>query len=129
MGADVRHQMSEDGKKLKKGTGIFNLSAPDMSEDGKKLKKGTGIFNLSSRQLTADEEAVLQKGLSFIPTRRQPPAQLISELKKWERLMRLREYWAENGKKKKRKTKIPTGNTRRPNELLQKVVTPVWICI
>ena len=37
--------------------------------------------------------SVLSKGLTFVPSRRQTVAQLTADLKEWERLMRLREYW------------------------------------
>ena len=65
--------------------------------DNRRERTGTDateIFNLSSRKLTQAETSVLTKGLNFVPTRKQPLAQVISELKEWERLMRLREYWA-----------------------------------
>ncbi|KAF0287549.1 hypothetical protein FJT64_014057 [Amphibalanus amphitrite] len=52
-----------------------------------------GVVNLSSRQLTPTELALLTRGLSFVPSRKQTVAQLTAELKEWERLMRLREFW------------------------------------
>ncbi|KAF0296259.1 STAM-binding protein [Amphibalanus amphitrite] len=52
-----------------------------------------GVVNLSSRQLTPTELALLTRGLSFVPSRKQTIAQLTAELKEWERLMRLREFW------------------------------------
>ena len=51
------------------------------------------VINLSDRRLTESELSLLGKGLSFVPTKRQTIAQLIAELKEWERLMRLKEYW------------------------------------
>ena len=51
------------------------------------------VINQSSTQLTATEMSVLSKGLTFVPSRRQTVAQLTADLKEWERLMRLREYW------------------------------------
>ena len=51
------------------------------------------VVNLSDRQLTESELSLLGKGLSFVPSKRQTLAQLIGELKEWERLMRLREFW------------------------------------
>lgn len=51
------------------------------------------VVNMSSRQLTALELSVLSRGLSFVPSRKQTIAQLTAELKEWERLMRLKEYW------------------------------------
>ena len=57
------------------------------------------VINQSGRKLTDAELSVLGKGLTFVPSKRQPVAQLLAELKEWERLMRLREYWdgQENG--------------------------------
>ena len=70
----------------------------DSSSDDNHLKPASKdaheIFNLSTRKLTEAETSVLKKGLNFVPTRKQPLAQVISELKEWERLMRLHEYWA-----------------------------------
>ena len=51
------------------------------------------VVNRSSRVLSAEEQSVLSKGLSFVPSKRQTVAHLTAELKEWERLMRLREYW------------------------------------
>ena len=51
------------------------------------------VVNLSSRRLTESELSLLGKGLTFVPAKRQTVAQLVAELKEWERLMRLREYW------------------------------------
>ena len=51
------------------------------------------VVNLSDRPLTESELSLLGKGLSFVPSKRQTIAQLVTELKEWERLMRLREYW------------------------------------
>ena len=51
------------------------------------------VINLSSRQLSSIEQSVLAKGLSFVPSKKQTVAHLTAELKEWERLMRLREFW------------------------------------
>ena len=52
------------------------------------------VVNMSSRKLTTDESSVLSRGLNFVPAKRQTIAHLTAELKQWERLMRLREYWS-----------------------------------
>ena len=57
------------------------------------------VINLSDRRLTESELSLLGKGLSFVPTKRQTIAQLIAELKEWEWLMRLKEYWDGQDKK------------------------------
>ncbi|MGH0138568.1 UNVERIFIED_CONTAM: hypothetical protein FKN15_072990 [Acipenser sinensis] len=52
------------------------------------------VFNLSSKTLTTSQKAVLSKGLKFIPTKRYiDKDKLATELKEWERRMRLAEYF------------------------------------
>ena len=68
-------------------------SAGSKTVPGKSEPSPVEVVNLSSRQLSTTELAVLSKGLSFVPSRKQTVAQLTAELKEWERLMRLQEYW------------------------------------
>ena len=54
------------------------------------------VTNLSDKVLSTDHLSLLSKGLGFVPVRTPKTTRLISELKEWERLMRLREYWADS---------------------------------
>ena len=54
------------------------------------------VVNMSKRTLSSSELSLLTRGLSFAPSRKQTVAQLTADLKEWERLMRLREYWYDN---------------------------------
>ena len=54
------------------------------------------VTNLSGRELSEDQLSLLSKGLGFIPTRGVPATQVMVELREWERLMRLREFWHNN---------------------------------
>ena len=58
------------------------------------LTERVTVTNLSDRALTADQLTLLSKGLGFVPVRAQQVTRLISELREWERLVRLKEYWA-----------------------------------
>ncbi|XP_058872877.1 uncharacterized protein LOC117966565 isoform X1 [Acipenser ruthenus] len=52
------------------------------------------VLNLSSKTLTTSQKTVLSKGLKFIPTKRYiDKDKLATELKEWERHMRLAEYF------------------------------------
>ena len=54
------------------------------------------VFNLSSKKLTRHQEKVLNYGLKFIPTNLNIDlTELITDLKEWERQMRLAEYFAD----------------------------------
>ena len=52
------------------------------------------VTNLSSKNLSPDQLSLLCKGLGFVPVRKQQITHLLSELKEWERLVRLKEYWS-----------------------------------
>ena len=54
------------------------------------------VTNLSGSELSEDELSLLSKGLGFIPARGVPTTQVMAELREWERLMRLREFWHNN---------------------------------
>ena len=78
------------------------------------------VINLSSRQLSPTEQSVLAKGLSFVPSKKQTVAHLTAELKEWERLMRLREFWHGkessediDGSDDDKSTKIPDGRPQK----------------
>ena len=54
------------------------------------------VFNLSSKKLTCHQEKVLNYGLKFIPTNLNIDlTELLTDLKEWERRMRLAEYFAD----------------------------------
>ena len=61
-----------------------------------KSNENVKVTNLSSKALSDDQLSLLKKGLGFVPVKRHCVTQLISELKEWERLVRLREYWADS---------------------------------
>ena len=55
------------------------------------------VINLSSKKLTKQQLSLLGKGLKFIPTKKNIDfTQLLTDLKTWERRMRLREYFFDN---------------------------------
>ena len=54
---------------------------------------GVEVTNLSKRDLTSDEISLLSKGLNFVPTTKQSITRTKAQLKEWERLVRLREFW------------------------------------
>ena len=57
-------------------------------------KNGKEVTNLSKVKLSKYELSLLSKGLKFVPTRRNIDlGKLISDLKTWERRMRLKEYF------------------------------------
>ena len=60
------------------------------------------VTNLSDKILTAHHLALLSKGLGFVPVRAQQVTRLISELREWERLVRLKEYWSSGSRRKRR---------------------------
>ncbi|XP_033119564.1 uncharacterized protein LOC117118940, partial [Anneissia japonica] len=53
----------------------------------------TIIANLSNRDLTTDQISVLQKGLSYCPTRKSDPINLCSDLDDFTRRIQLKEYF------------------------------------
>lgn len=60
--------------------------------------KDTAVINLSSKVLTESQLSLLSKGLKFVPTRRNiDKGKLIADLGSWERRMRLKEYFFEEG--------------------------------
>ena len=82
-----------------------DLGMPKTGDDTMKSqdtdKKHSTIFNLSDRKLTENEMALLEKGLTFIPTRaRVDMSRLLSDLREWERKMRLREFYYEKEENK-----------------------------
>ena len=60
------------------------------------------VTNLSDKVLSAGQLSLLSKGLGFVPVRAQQVTRLISELREWERLVRLKEYWGAGGSQKKK---------------------------
>ena len=58
-------------------------------QDGCKVE----VINLSKRPLSPDELSLLSKGLNFVPTAKQSLTKTVAQLKEWERLVRLREFW------------------------------------
>ena len=54
---------------------------------------GVEVTNLSKRDLTPDEISLLSKGLNFVPTTKQSITRTKAQLKEWESLVRLREFW------------------------------------
>ena len=58
------------------------------------------VVNLSDRVLSSDQLSLLSKGLGFVPVKKQRLTNLISELREWERLVRLREFWSSNSRAK-----------------------------
>ena len=56
------------------------------------------LFNLSSKELTCHQEKVLNYSLKFVPTNLNVDlTEAITDLKEWERRMRLAEYFADKG--------------------------------
>ena len=91
---------SKDKLRKVKGGKLRNLSIERTGQGAREADASKNmtpspveVVNHSRRQLSPTERAVLAKGLSFVPSRKQTVAQLTAELKEWERLMRLREYW------------------------------------
>ena len=88
------------------------------------------VTNLSNKKLSTDQLSLLSKGLGFVPVKRQRTTNLLSELKDWERLVRLKEFWSDSSRnqgtdgtlqariyaflnKTISSTKSPTGRQRR----------------
>ena len=61
----------------------------------KKQPGNVKVTNLSGTELTADQLSLLSRGLGFVPVKRQRMTHLLAELKEWERLVRLKEFWAD----------------------------------
>ena len=54
------------------------------------------VYNQSDRCLSTDEIKLLEKGLKFIPSRDKiNMCKILADLREWERLLRLREYYYE----------------------------------
>ena len=95
IGGIVTECQSEQ-KREEDDQGATTANKPGNTEgSGRPIRDDTRVqvINLSDRELSEAELSVLGKGLTFVPSKRQPVAQLVAELKEWERLMRLREYW------------------------------------
>ena len=94
-----KHCQVSDGSNGRSDTGAsYAPEDKDFKVNSKQSTEGAKlppveIVNMSSRPLSEAELSVLKRGLSFVPTRRQTIAQLTAELKEWDRLMRLQEYW------------------------------------
>ncbi len=65
------------------------------------------VVNLSNRELTEPEVNILSKGLKFVPTATSiDKTELIADVIKWSRHMRLREFFAERRKTSTKKSTI-----------------------
>ena len=75
----------------------------NVDNDAGKKDAGTGsvgrgvvkVTNLSSKVLSPSQLSLLSKGLGFVPVKKQSMTHLLSELKEWERLNRLKEFWSD----------------------------------
>ena len=85
--------------------GVVTHDMPGMTGTGKghprKFDAGNvKVTNLSDKKLSPDQLSLLGKGLGFVPVRRQRITHLAAELKEWERLVRLKEFWSSNSEGK-----------------------------
>lgn len=75
----------------------LNLEPQPLIPDTEEIKENRNeiiVTNLSSKCLSEAQKSLLSKGLKFVPTRKRVElGKLISDLKSWERRMRLREYF------------------------------------
>ena len=65
--------------------------APTSAEGG--ADDTVAVTNLSNKPLSQVQLNLLKKGLNFVPTKRQHVTHIMQELKEWERLMRIKEFW------------------------------------
>ena len=88
-GASAGAHDADAGTKTSTGANVAGPRQDRRPNDGQSVE----VTNMSKRNLSADELSLLSKGLNFVPTAKQSVTKTIAELKEWERLVRLREYW------------------------------------
>ena len=76
--------------------GDQHRTASRLTRVGVRREACVEVTNLSDRELSGDQLSLLRKGLGFVPTRGVQATQVLAELREWERLMRLREFWHNN---------------------------------
>ena len=71
------------------------------------------VINLSDRVLSEPEISILSKGLKFVPTPNSVnKTELITDIKRWGRRMRLKEYFWNDGETTTKEIDSPTYNQR-----------------
>lgn len=77
---------------------------------------GHVVTNLSSKTLSVQQESLLRKGLSYVPTRENiDTTKLLTDLAEWERRMRLREYFYKEGEHQEMKEEVPEWKKKKSN--------------
>lgn len=120
-----REVCSTDMEKDIKADDERDKQYPCQSED--RTHKIT-LYNLSNRVLTQGEKSLLEYGLTFIPTKlKVNVSQLLSDLREWERKMRLREYFYEDEEDSITDVSENTKSNSIENEIESQKRNKIWM--
>ena len=124
----MRHQL------LLTNNSILNKAGERISKPGPNPFENTNtatdtatnsVFYLSNRKLSATETKLLINGLKFVPTEKANFDNVLTDLKEWERRMRLHEYFSELNMEKEHSEILETNNNNQ-NENSKRTKGITW---